>query len=415
MNLYKVRPIKAGPQSGNTTAVAPGIMLEPDSSPVVVQTDFNIPSNSPTVRGPVSPTTVNATGLTRANTAPGIISLIENYNSWVQSPILNNIYKDTIKIPHIHLKESRLAGSTLFQQFKYFTHYKFFGRTSDVTGDVFGQDSKTAEIIEQTGKFLRESYEAIGRAADFVSVDLPDILNIGTGDPYDGIYNLASTGFEYILPFFTRDVFQKTSMYGDTYSGDAEKQRGQIEVENEDGVKQEIDTLEIIRNFAESNSQGIRAFAEPGLYIEKPKFYEFGQNPEQITFSFPLLNTQSIEQITQNYQFIFLLTFQNSMFRKDRAAFIPPCIYEVLIPGIRYMKYAYVSELEIDFLGTRRMVDVVAPNLNGNTQLNTIIPEAYNVKITLAALHEESANFLYRSAADSFDGVQILTNNETII
>jgi hypothetical protein len=89
------------------------------------------------------------------------------------------------------------------------------------------------------------------------------------------------------------------------------------------------------------------------------------------------------------------------MFRKDRAAYIPPCLYEVLVPGIRYMKYAYISEIQIDFLGTRRMIEVDS----GIGIFKTIIPEAYNVRLTINGMHEEAGNFLIRAESDTIDNI----------
>ena len=106
------------------------------------------------------------------------------------------------------------------------------------------------------------------------------------------------------------------------------------------------------------------------------------------------------------------------MYRKDRAAFIPPCLYEVLIPGTRYMKHAVISNLKVDFLGTRRMIKIRVPNVDdGNNarsiETSVIIPEVYNVKIELETLHEETGNYLFRGSGNNFADVKTLTDLET--
>lgn len=180
----------------------------------------------------------------------------------------------------------------------------------------------------------------------------------------------------------------KSASYSDTYSGDG---KGLIET----GVN-------ALKDFTETHAQGYRGLVEPGLYIEKTQFYNFDRNQESISFSFPLLNTMSPEQISENYQILFLLLYQNSMFRKDRSAYVPPCIYEVLIPNTRYMKYAYISMLSVEFLGTRRVIEINAPAFPTGNKFKTIIPEAYKVNMTITGLHDEVGNFLEKSDRETF-------------
>jgi hypothetical protein len=403
-DLFTVERLAANSVTGQ---IAPGLILVPNTAPVPVQTRFITPSLAPSALPPSIPTPVDATDTASTANKRGIISFVENYNSWSSSPILNGVYDN--KIPFIHLRESRLLNSTLFQQFKYFQHYRFIGRVEDVAGDVFGDASEVSRIIEGVTSALETTYDSIATAADWIAnIELPDLSADFAKDPYEGIYDSTLTNFEYILPFFSEDAFQKTSMYRDTYSGDMPG--------DSSGIRE---TLENINIDTATRSQGVRALVEPGLYIEKPRFYDFGQNRESISFSFPLLNTQSIEQIQQNYQFLFLLLFQNSMYRKDRAAFIPPCIYEVLIPGVRYMKHAVVSNLKVDFLGTRRMVKIRVPNIDdaatvGQTiDTSVIVPEVYNITIELETLHEETGNYLFRGSGNNFADVKTLTDLET--
>jgi hypothetical protein len=409
-DLFSVKRLRP---SGKTGQIAPGLILVPDTAPVPVQTNFITPSLNPSALSPTSSIPVEAVNTASTAAKKGIISFVENYNSWSNSPILNDIYDN--KIPFIHLKESRLLNSTLFQQFKYFQHYKFFGRVEDSVGDVFGDGSFITEVIQGATTYLEFQYKIIETVADWlVGARLPDLRINFAEDPYADIYDSTLTGFEYILPFFSEDAFQKTAMYRDTYSGDMPGNSPPGTSESPD-IRER---LERINTEATERSQSIRALVEPGLFIEKPKFYDFGQNRESISFSFPLLNTQSIEQIQQNYQFLFLLLFQNSMYRKDRAAFIPPCLYEVLIPGTRYMKHACVSNLKVDFLGTRRMIKIRVPNIDdngkkpGSIETSVIIPEVYNVKIELETLHEETGNYLFRGSGNNFADVELLTKRE---
>lgn len=316
------------------------------------------------------------------------IDFVERIKTWTASPIVNEIYKSKIKIPDIQLKEKKLVSSTLWEQFKYFGYVGL--EQVQTVAEVMAKYGTLQGLATEALKAIEgEEGEAKGALG---ALDMPN-KNESTStseDFYEKIYSIEDTGFTYIFPLFTKEMRSKSGSYSDSYSGDG---KGAIEGPSR-----------WLSDFTSSDAQGWRALVEPGLYIEKTQFYNFGRNQDSISFSFPLLNTISQEQIDQNYQFLFLILFQNSLYRKDRSAFIPPCIYEVLVPNIRYMKHAYISSLGIDFLGTRRLLTVNAPTIGGGS-LKTIVPEAYNVNITITSLHDEVGNFLMRSGADSVEGV----------
>ncbi len=312
------------------------------------------------------------------------IDFSKNFKNWCVSPVLNDIYESDIKIPQIHLKEYRLLSSTLFEQMKYFAAI-FQNNNANVADYIKRATGDDNNWISKIFAGLQGAVDgAVGIGAgvlEGMGIDTPDMSAANDTDPYEGLYNRTQTGFNYILPLYTNNLKNRNSSYSDSYSGDG---KGAIPTAIHDAVNK----------WSIERATGIRSLVEPGIYTEKTNFYNFGQNLESISFSFPLLNTISAEQINENYQFLFLLLYQNSMFRSDRGSFTPPCIYEVLVPGIRYMKYAHVRELQVDFLGTRRMIEVDS----GLGTFKTIVPEAYNVTINLHGLHEESGNFLIRSA-----------------
>jgi hypothetical protein len=379
--------------------ISTGIILEPSVLTSSSQEQF-----TPAKKGPSTKVTPNQS-VTPDNAPTSIpsrnINFVENYTNWCVSPVLNNIYKQEIKLPIIHFKEFRLLTSTLWEQLKYFT---FLAATvpGRLAGDVerffqgdSGEGSPLPEYIveglKQTQEEIDKGFSAVNGALEALKIDTPDMARASSDDPYEGLYSPEETGFKYTFPYYTSLLKEKRSSYSDTY--------------NANGMGALPTFLDsTINNYTAKRDpgKGVRALVEPGLFIEKTKFYNFGDN-ESISFSFPLLNTISREQINENYQFLFLLIYQNTMYRKDRSAFIPPCIYEVLVPGTRYMKWAYISRLSVDFIGTRRMIEVDS----GIGVFKTIVPEAYNVNISVTSLHEEAGNFLIRAAAGDFSDIKI--------
>ena len=79
-------------------------------------------------------------------------------------------------------------------------------------------------------------------------------------------------------------------------------------------------------------------------------------------------------------------------------------MYEAHIKGMLYMPYSYITGISVDFLGNRRTMNVDMPVIGssdggaGETRkINTVIPDAFNVSITLQGLNDETRNFLYES------------------
>lgn len=208
--------------------------------------------------------------------------------------------------------------------------------------------------------------------------------------PYNNMYYTNPTGFRYLLPYFTDNHHSLSNSFS-TDKGETGSGMGS-------GV------LELGEEISEIMAAGGRTanMVEPGSYIEKSKFYSFASREKSYDFSFPLSNCRSVpgmtsdETISRNWQLVFLLIYQNSPNRMSRDLILPPCIYEAHLPGVWYSKYAYISKLDVKFLGTRRMHTVSVPVVGGgSSQIQAIIPDVYKINISLTELVGESQNMLY--------------------
>lgn len=129
---------------------------------------------------------------------------------------------------------------------------------------------------------------------------------------------------------------------------------------------------------ASALSQG----SSPGSYIETPKFYDYGSAKEgSLNVRFVLSNTLNSD-FDKNYQLIKKLIEINKPKRNDAISVDPPRIYRVKLYGYRYMPWAYVNTLNIEMIGTKRMIN------------NVIIPEAYDITIGFEPLTIEVSNFM---------------------
>jgi len=244
--------------------------------------------------------------------------------------------------------------------------------------------------------------------------------------PYRDMYTTKLTGWRYKLPYLTDQQRKSSSSYS---SADISKFGGVAELASK----------------AVRMTTAIQAITSPGVYVDNAKSFNFGQDEKQYTVEFPLLNTGDPRDIIRNWQLLFLLTYQNRPNRIDRVQIAPPKIYQAMIPGVWYSKHAYISNISIDFVGNRRKMTLLVPVVkqkqgvfsqtekqktatsihgwaakadqfiggifgikpksygtssstaaqNSTLPVTTIIPDAYNVSITLKELIPESQNTMF--------------------
>ena len=131
-----------------------------------------------------------------------------------------------------------------------------------------------------------------------------------------------------------------------------------------------------------------------------------GDKGRSLTFTVPLLNTGTFDDVRRNWQLIFGIVYQNRPGRVSKSIIDQPVIYEIHLPGVAYMPYAFISNMSVKFLGNRREMELDVPIMNEGVQgglannigkIRTVIPDAYELSITVEGLNEETRNFLYAS------------------
>ena len=195
---------------------------------------------------------------------------------------------------------------------------------------------------------------------------------------YRYLYITEETGFRYVMPHFSDTFNSISNSFGNEDSGILNL------------VKTIVDPIaDTLANVANFN--------KPGTYIERSKQFTMGGSGRTVEIKFPLLNTGSFDDIRSNYELLFGLIYQNRPGRVSRSAIELPVIYEVFSPGNTYMPYAYISNLNVQFLGSRRTMTIPLPTSSRGSNITTIIPDAYMVSITLQSMNEETRNFVATS------------------
>jgi len=199
---------------------------------------------------------------------------------------------------------------------------------------------------------------------------------------YDNLYQVED-GPEYTFPYFGDNFRQFTNDFADTLSNVTD--RGQAMMGASMVEKAKDFAGEVAGAFAGLRElQSEQKKENPGSYIETPKFYQFANTDQPLQVQFPLLNTIRESAAKSNLNFIKEFIKLNRPLRSSGIAMSFPHIYQVHAPGLRFIRWAYLSDLSFGLLGTRRM----------ETAAGAIIPEGYTVGMTFNSLTVETANFV---------------------
>tara|TARA_R100000805_G_C3624481_1_gene131719 strand:- start:4145 stop:5074 length:930 start_codon:yes stop_codon:yes gene_type:complete len=123
----------------------------------------------------------------------------------------------------------------------------------------------------------------------------------------------------------------------------------------------------------------------PGTYVEHPMFYQYANTDAGIEISFVLANTIDRGDIDRNQELIKSIMTEARPERGSALEMTFPRIYEVKVPGLRYVRWAYLANAAFNLLGQRRQVG------------NKIVPEAYGISLVYNSLTIEVANFIERA------------------
>lgn len=212
---------------------------------------------------------------------------------------------------------------------------------------------------------------------------------------YGGLYLREPTNITYKLPYFNREL-------------------ARIGASFEDSANPVSETGGLLGDAANKISMAVTAGAtlpslvQPGVYIQRPKYFQFGRNEATINFNFTLFNTLTIDAYKANSKLIKRLLIKNLPQRMSKVVVYPPAIYEVTVPGRAFYPYCYIDNLTVTHEGTKRIISM--------EDKDEIVPDAYVISISLKSLTTDTNNFYVeqmgnagvdmgtRKLAGAFDG-----------
>lgn len=335
-----------------------------------------------------------------------VIDVVKDFQ-WTASLREKNIVRET---PHINFREYQVVGNAVVQQAKYMLGYGFnnilggvvgggiagavvggtrFGAAGGVVGALAGQAAMGALADTGVGKWLGLSPK-------------------GYLEPYRDLYATKPTGFQYRFPFFEENFrATMTNWQGPQVSqsplGDLYKSL------KTGGQNLSVDVGTVLN--------------EPNTFIEESQQYEHARQGLQFQLKFYLSNTHSYADLVRNWHLTFLLLYQNLPNRTSHVLIRPPVIYEISVPGLFYHPFCFVNSLAVNYKGAQRKMKIDVSNLAEETvafgrpaggsrptravpgELDTIIPDAYEIVMKVTPMVKETQNFMYHSAVDNNDTI----------
>lgn len=205
---------------------------------------------------------------------------------------------------------------------------------------------------------------------------------------YENMYGVTESKFKYIIPYFENDWKSISNKWQD------------INMDNVPGAK------------AFKSIQGVAQKISTGFGVDLAKTFDYpGEGPSS-KLTLILDNTydsyfddRRYNSYQHNWEFIFLLLYQNLPNRRNKLFFDPPVIYKAQVPGVFSYLYSYLSALSVESVGNRqpREIFINIQDEEGRLELKTfktLIPEAFKINLELKSLLPETKNLFLHSFQD---------------
>jgi len=392
----------------------------------------------------------NSTGASSSSTGTTVVNVVRDFY-WTYSPV-GDVARD--EVPRLILTERKLRTNALIAQLKYSLGQTYsggkqlaqniqqFGSSTGATAALQnagsglakflsglpgaglvsegasqvakGADSAATSVVNGTKGLVANSDTAQGlvKAGQNIGVQVSSAIGQAFADdnnstvnsspwlaPYRNLYLTDPTGWVYILPYFNNNVATQTNAFSD---------------EGKTGTATDA-LLKPLAGLATEAAGVLASLNNPTqiTYIEKTKFYNYPTDGQSITVDFPLINTGNVtyDDVIRNWQFLFLLLYQNRPGKTAQNTVDQPVIYQAEIPGTSFYPFCYMESINIEFMGSRRELTINIPSSSstasdagpagqsvssstGSTSIIAVIPDAYKVTLTLKSMVADTKNFM---------------------
>jgi len=209
--------------------------------------------------------------------------------------------------------------------------------------------------------------------------------------PYENLFPKTKPTFNsYRFPYFSETNFEINTP---VWSSLDTLEQGAKAAESLAGVLGGKGFAEFVGGTIQAAAAGTGAalaFSYPKVGImDRPRLWQ-SHDFRSINIKFPLFNIIDPEDWKKNRSLCWTLINSNLFYKRDFITGIPPVFYEITIPGQHYSYASCVTNLVINNRGNMR-------KLKDSNGVDAIVPDAYEVNITLTDMVMPSRNLFARS------------------
>jgi hypothetical protein len=275
-------------------------------------------------------------------------------------------------------------------------------KSGDTLDNVFGLEKGTfGEVANKANAIIDRMLNSL-IPAGMQTLLKQNNLNSGILSPYKYLYVTQATGKKFVFPLSNN--FASFSPVRNAW-GSSSKLPGFL--------GQAIDaSMSILDGFSAganllNNLQGLTGGegSDIGNNREMAKSYTFPQTGDKITTNFTLYNTTKVDAWKENYKFLFLFVLRNLPMRIDVSSFMPPLLYDVIIPSAKRLPVCCVENINIVPKGMIRTL-TSKDFLETGSDITVNVPEAWEVTITFGSLISSTMNLIL---AGSHSGMKVQT------
>ena len=252
------------------------------------------------------------------------------------------------------------------------------GRIEVPTMYLVEYQQNVGQLISAMIYYTKATTAAIGNPGSILS-------GSSDKDIYQYKYFAVPTGFTYKIPYFSQHRTNKTNSFPE--------ENGQNPFSGIKGLTDLLPSLSfgkggLIGTVLAGGAAlvGLADTILPGkVNLENPKSWSASTNAAY-SIAWDLYNTGTVQDIINNRNLAYILSYQNSPARRSAFIVDPPVIYSMFIPDVVSMPACYVSSITILNLGNTRQV-----KLGG---VDRIIPEGYRFNLTFTSLLMDTRNIM---------------------
>ena len=223
------------------------------------------------------------------------------------------------------------------------------------------------------------------------------------------------TGFKFAFPMLTSDDLYKLS---NTWTSQLENNKSYLTNNRLTDLLHSTAEMSAnfigaeLSNFANLFSDDKNKTMNKASTFEMARYFNFNiEDADEITVSFVLFNTivknGVVDQWKRNLYFISLFNLRNLPFKLDYTTYLPPLLYDLIIPGVKRLPFCYVSSFGavpqglIRNMKINNFLSAIAGNdTNANSVISVPIPEAWTITITFKSMVARTANLMLAGGAD---------------